>query len=52
MTLRTWVLYYSGRDWRRVQTCIQIRADWLVEWRKRHVADGDTILAVYREKQR
>lgn len=48
--LRTWVLYIGGRDYRCIQTCVQVPREWLEAWRARQVADGARIIAVYREK--
>lgn len=45
-----WVLLVSGRDYRRIQTCVTIRLGWLAAYRRRIVDDGGTVLAVYRPR--
>lgn len=48
--MRVWVLYTSGRDYRRVLTCVRVPVEWLSVWRARQIADGGRIVAVYRAR--
>jgi len=50
MNKDVWVLYVSGRDYRRIRTCVRVPVEWEKSFRARQIADGGWIVAVYRSR--